>query len=66
MTSRLTPSLIALLAAMAISGLVVSVAGANPWLALRALIVGAFGSADGWSEVGVRTCPLLLAGLAVA
>ena len=27
---------------------------------------GAFGSAEGWSEVGVRTCPLLLTGLAVA
>jgi simple sugar transport system permease protein len=53
------------LLALAISALVIGLAGANPLLALRALAEGAFGSADAWSEVGVRTCPLLLAGLAV-
>jgi simple sugar transport system permease protein len=65
-TARIAPSAVALLIAIAISALVVALAGADPWLALRALAAGAFGSADGWSEVGVRTCPLLLAGLAVA
>jgi simple sugar transport system permease protein len=59
-------ALLALAAALAISALVIALAGANPLMALRALADGAFGSAEGWSEVGVRTCPLLLAGLAVA
>lgn len=63
--ARTAPSLLALLLALAISALVIAVAGANPIAALRALAEGAFGSAEGWSEVAVRTCPLLLAGLAV-
>lgn len=58
--------LLALLLALAISALVIALAGADPVSALGALAGGAFGSAEGWSEVGVRTCPLLLAGLAVA
>jgi len=65
-STRVVPSALALLIALAISALVIALAGANPLLALRALADGAFGSADGWSEVGVRTCPLLLTGLAVA
>jgi hypothetical protein len=64
--ARIGPSLLALLLALAISVAVIALAGANPLIALGALAEGAFGSAEGWSEVGVRTCPLLLAGLAVA
>jgi simple sugar transport system permease protein len=41
-------------------------AGANPAVAFGALLGGAFGSPDGLSEVAVKACPLLLAGLAVA
>ena len=59
-------ALLALTAALLISTAVIALAGANPLVALRALADGAFGSPEGWSEVGVRTCPLLLAGLAVA
>ena len=66
MSERVIPSALALLAALLISALVIALAGADPWVALRALASGAFGSADAWSEVGVRTCPLLLTGLAVA
>jgi len=55
----------ALLVAFIASALIIALAGANPFVALSALAEGAFGSADGWSEVGVRTCPLLLTGLAV-
>jgi general nucleoside transport system permease protein len=62
----LWPSLAALGAALAVSALVVALAGGNPVLALRALAEGAFGSLDGLSEVGVKTCPLLLTGVAVA
>jgi ABC-type uncharacterized transport system permease subunit len=66
MIARVAPSLLALTIALVISAGVVALAGANPLLALAALAEGAVGSADGWSELAVRTCPLLLAGLAVA
>jgi simple sugar transport system permease protein len=62
----LGPSLLALAVALATSAVVVVLAGGDPVVALAALAQGAFGSADAWSEVGVRTCPLLLTGLAVA
>src|SRR5262245_2883132 len=58
--------ILALALALAISVAIIAIAGANPLVALSALAEGAFGSAEGWSEVGVRSCPLLLAGLAVA
>jgi simple sugar transport system permease protein len=64
--ARLAPSLAALLVALAASALLIAIAGGNPLLALTTLAQGAFGSAYAWSEVGVRTCPLLLTGLAVA
>lgn len=64
--ARLTAPLLALAAALGASAVVIAVAGGDPLLALGALLDGAFGSADAWSEVGVRTCPLLLTGLAVA
>ena len=63
---RLAPSLVALAAALLASALLIALTGGNPGVALAALAQGAFGSADAWSEVGVRTCPLLLTGLAVA
>lgn len=63
---HLGPAIGALLLGLGISALVVLLAGGDPWLALRALSEGAFGSVDGWSEVAVKTCPLLLTGLAVA
>ena len=65
MIARIGPSVLALAIALAISALVIALAGANPLLALAALADGALGSGDGWSEVAVRTCPLLLTGLAV-
>lgn len=64
--ARLRPSLLALAVALAASALLVALAGGDPVLALAALARGAFGGAYAWSEVGVRTCPLLLTGLAVA
>lgn len=64
--ATLAPPLVALAVALAASALVIVIAGGDPGVALAALLQGAFGSADAWSEVGVRTCPLLLTGLAVA
>ncbi len=66
MTGRIAAPAGALAAAFAASALLIIVAGGDPRLALGALVEGAFGSADAWSEVGVRTAPLLLTGLAVA
>ncbi len=62
---RLLPSAAALLAALLVSGLVVALTGGNPALAFSALLRGAFGNADALSETLVRTCPLLLCGLAI-
>jgi simple sugar transport system permease protein len=64
--ARLRPSLLALLIALAASALLIAVAGGDPLLALAAMGRGAFGSLYAWSEIGVRTCPLLLTGIAVA
>jgi simple sugar transport system permease protein len=64
--ARVLPSFVAIAAAFAVSALIVAAAGGSPVLAFAALVEGAFGSADGLSEVAVKTCPLLLTGIAVA
>ncbi|MBI4517845.1 MAG: ABC transporter permease [Deltaproteobacteria bacterium] len=66
LTARLLPSLAALAAALLVSAGVVALTGASPARALAALFDGACGSADSLSETLVKTCPLLLCGLAVA
>ncbi len=55
-----------LLAALLIAGVVVVIVGESPWVALRALIWGAFGS---WDQIGYTlfyTTSLIFTGLAVA
>jgi general nucleoside transport system permease protein len=64
--SRLLPSVLALTCGLLLSGVIIAVSGGDPLAAFAALIDGAFGSMDSLSEVGVKTCPLLLVGLAVA
>jgi ABC-type uncharacterized transport system permease subunit len=64
--SRILPSVLALACGLLVSAVIIAVSGADPLAAFAALIDGAFGSLDSLSEVGVKTCPLLLAGLAVA
>ncbi len=64
--ARLFPSLLALGCALALSAVIIALSGSDPVEAFGALIDGAFGSIDSWSEVGVKTCPLLLTGLAIA
>jgi general nucleoside transport system permease protein len=64
--SGLLPSVLALAGALAVSAVIVAASGHNPALAFEALLGGAFGSLDSLSEVGVKTCPLLLTGLAIA
>lgn len=62
---RLLESFAALGAALFVSGAVILVSGGNPVVAFGALVEGAFGSLDSLSELGVKTCPLLLTGLAI-
>ena len=55
-----------LLAALAVAGLLVVIVGESPWVALKALIWGAFGS---WDQIGYTlfyTTSLVFTGLAVA
>jgi simple sugar transport system permease protein len=66
LVARLLPSLLALGGALAVSALVIAISGSNPATAFAALLDGAFGSLDSLSEVAVKSCPLLLTGLAIA
>jgi ABC-type uncharacterized transport system permease subunit len=63
---RLLPSLLALIGALIVSAVIILVSGHSPWLAFSAVVQGAFGSLDSLSEVAVKSCPLLLTGLAIA
>jgi general nucleoside transport system permease protein len=65
-TARMLPSLLALTGALIVSGVIIAASGSNPATAFAAVVSGAFGSLDSLSEVGVKACPLLLAGLAIA
>jgi len=60
------PSAVALLGALLVSAGVIALSGHSPLAAFGALLGGAFGSVDSLSEVAVKTCPLLLTGLAIA
>lgn len=57
--------LIAIFGAFITSGLLIQVAGYDALRALTALFNGAFGNAYSLAETGIRSCPLLLSGLAV-
>jgi ABC-type uncharacterized transport system permease subunit len=65
-TARLLPSALAIAAAFAVSAVIIALSGGDPLAAFSALLSGAFGSCDSVSEVAVKACPLLLAGLAIA
>ena len=54
-----------LAAALALACLVVLATGRSPLAAMGALVSGAFGSTYGILNVGTKSCPLLLTGLAV-
>jgi len=64
--AQVLPSLLALAGALLVSAIIIAVSGHNPAVAFGALFGGAFGSVDSLSEVGVKACPLLLTGLAIA
>ncbi len=66
MTPRVTNSVIAAIAGLAAGALAILLSGENPLIAYAALAEGAMGSAYGWSEVAVKSCPLIITGLGVA
>lgn len=59
-------TLLGVFAAFLASSVLILFIGKNPLTAFWALFVGAFGSADRWAETIVKTCPLLLIGVAVS
>ena len=63
---RLTEPLLASVAALAIAGVLLLLLGADPLLALRALVNGALGDRLGLENTLVRMGPLVLVGLGVA
>jgi simple sugar transport system permease protein len=65
-TRRLVRTGAAAAAALAVSTLALAAAGADPLAALRALVSGAFGDRFALADTALKTCPLLLTGLAVA
>ncbi len=58
--------IVAALLALIVGGVIVWIAGYNPWLAMTALLQGAFGGPQQIGETIMRSTPLLLAGLAVS
>ncbi|GGA39593.1 ABC transporter permease [Pelagibacterium lentulum] len=58
--------IIAIAAALAVSGGLIAIAGANPFVAYGLILRGAFGSILGFTEMLTRATPLILTGLAAA
>ncbi len=57
---------LAVLTAVIVGGVVIALAGGNPFAAYRGLVEGAFGSTRALSETAVWASPYIFAGLAVA
>ncbi len=58
--------LLAILTAVIVGGMVIAVAGGDPFAAYRGLVQGAFGTEKALSETAVWATPYIFAGLAVA
>ncbi|HPH94405.1 MAG TPA: ABC transporter permease [Anaerolineaceae bacterium] len=65
LNTMLVPAL-AVLTAMIVGGIVIALAGGNPFAAYAGLIEGSFGSLNAISETTVWATPYIFAGLAVA
>lgn len=63
---NITIPIVAVLAAFAVSGIIILVWGSNPFKAYAALISGAFGGPNAIATTLIRGTPLLFTGLAVA
>ena len=58
--------ILAVLAAFAVGAVILALQGVNPLEAYQAMIVGAFGSKNGWADTLVKATPLLLIGVGIA
>jgi simple sugar transport system permease protein len=63
---RVLPPLGAIAAALAVSGILIALAGVNPLDAYAAMVQGSVGSLNSLAVTGVRMTPILLTGLSVA
>jgi simple sugar transport system permease protein len=61
----LAPALVALCVSLVFAAGIALVAGADPWTAVRALLVGSLGSPANLTATLLKTSPLLLTGVAV-
>lgn len=66
LVAEVVPPVLSLVAALALSGLIIAALGSNPLPVYKALLLSPFESLATFSEVLVRMVPLLLSGLAVA
>jgi ABC-type uncharacterized transport system permease subunit len=64
--NQLMIPVLAVLSAVIVGGIVIAVAGGNPFAAYSGLIEGAFGSAKALSETAIWATPYIFAGLAVS
>ena len=58
--------ILAIMASLCISGILIILAGVNPFVAYFEILKGAFGSKLALTETLTRACPLILTGLAAA
>jgi simple sugar transport system permease protein len=65
-TLLLAAPMMAVVVALALSGILIAIAGVNPLSAYGEMVTGAFGSRLSISETLTRTTPLILTGLAAA
>jgi len=62
----LTAPVVAIFVSLSISGILIILAGVNPFLAYLEILKGAFGSKLAITETLTRACPLILTGLAAS
>ncbi|MFQ5858600.1 MAG: ABC transporter permease, partial [Anaerolineae bacterium] len=65
-TAALLVPVVSIVLALVFGGILLTVAGADPWETYKAMAVGAFGARYSISETLVKAIPLMLTGLAVA
>lgn len=66
LAGRIVPPLAAIAAALAVSGILIALAGVSPFDAYAAMLQGSVGSVNALAVTGVRMTPILLTGLSVA
>lgn len=60
------PPIIAIILALTVGGIMIALVSVNPFVAYKSMFFGAFGNFSSFSEVLVKTYPLLLAGLGIS